>query len=133
MYCPNPDCPDLDEVGIPAEFLPDVTHCHICGAALVTEIPDWAKRESSRHDTSLVPVLKVNNAVLLPLAKSLLKSAGISFSIRNENIEGFISQGQLGTGFNPLTGSQEIYVEECNLEEARTLLEKLGRPETEEA
>jgi hypothetical protein len=127
MYCPNPDCPDLDAQGIPGEYFPEVTHCPICGAALVAEMPEWVTRQSASHDDKLVSVLKVTNAALLPLAKSLLESAGIDFTVRNELVQGLIGWGQVGTGFNVLTGPPEILVEERNLDEARTLLERLGQ------
>ncbi len=133
MYCPNPDCPDLNEAGIPAEYLPEITHCPLCGAALVPKFPDWAVPDTPPDNTNLVPVLKITNAALLPLAKSLLESADIDFTVRNELVQGLIGGGQFGTGFNPLTGPPEIYVEECNLHEARTLLEQLGQSDEKDA
>ncbi len=133
MYCPNPDCPDLDDLGIPGEYVQEVTHCPICGAGLITEVPEWVKRGSATSDEKLVPVLSVTNPALLPLAKSILDSAGIPFTVRNELVQGLIGWGQLGTGFNLLTGPPVILVEERKLDEARTLLEQLGQSEEEDA
>ena len=133
MYCPNPDCPDLDALGSPGEYLPEVTHCPICGAALVTEMPEWVNRESATRDEKLVPVLTVTNPALLPLAKSILDSAGIPFTVRNELVQGLIGLGQFGTGFNVLTGPPEILVEERKLDEVRTLLEQPGQSDEEDA
>ena len=131
MYCPNPDCPDLVQLGSPGEFLPEVTHCPICGSGLVADMPEWAKSEAAPESEKLVPVFRVTNAALLPLAKSILESADIPFTVRDEMVQGLIGGGQLGTGFNVLTGAPKILVVESNAAEARALLEQLGAPEEE--
>ena len=40
MYCPNRECPDFKQTGVPGEFVEDVTFCPFCGSALVKEMPD---------------------------------------------------------------------------------------------
>ena len=39
MYCPNRDCPDMQEDGVPGEYLDTVTVCPKCGTTLVAEFP----------------------------------------------------------------------------------------------
>ena len=40
MYCPNRECPDFKQTGVPGEFVEDVTVCPFCGSALVKEMPE---------------------------------------------------------------------------------------------
>ena len=40
MYCPNRECPDFKQTGVPGEFVEDVTVCPFCGSALVEEMPE---------------------------------------------------------------------------------------------
>jgi len=41
VYCPNRECPDFAEDGVPGEYVETVTVCPKCGAALVAEFPAW--------------------------------------------------------------------------------------------
>jgi hypothetical protein len=45
MYCPNPDCPDFKETGVPGEYIEGVTICPFCGSNLVEQIPDTRPEE----------------------------------------------------------------------------------------
>ncbi|MBZ5587666.1 MAG: hypothetical protein LAO05_03815 [Acidobacteriia bacterium] len=46
MYCPNRECPDFQEDGVPGEYLDTVSICPKCGAALVAE---WPPAEAPRE------------------------------------------------------------------------------------
>jgi hypothetical protein len=39
MYCPNLECPDFKQTGVPGEFVQGVSVCPFCGSALVHEMP----------------------------------------------------------------------------------------------
>ena len=39
MYCPNRECPDFQDDGVPGEYVDTVSVCPKCGAALVAEWP----------------------------------------------------------------------------------------------
>ena len=39
MYCPNHECPDFQEDGVPGEYVDTVSVCPKCGAVLVAEWP----------------------------------------------------------------------------------------------
>lgn len=39
MYCPNPDCIDYQEDGLPGEYIDSVTVCPKCETHLVPELP----------------------------------------------------------------------------------------------
>lgn len=39
MYCPNPQCIDYEQDGVPGEYVDTVTACPKCGTALVAELP----------------------------------------------------------------------------------------------
>ncbi len=39
MYCPNPECIDYEQDGVPGEYVDTVTTCPKCGTALVAELP----------------------------------------------------------------------------------------------
>ena len=130
-HCPNPDCPDLVEMGEAGEYRAETADCPVCGTPLAAGPPP-AEAPDAHEGEDLIPVLEVHNAALLPVAKSLLDSAGIAFAVRNEEVQGLVGWGQIGTGFNPLTGPPEIAVGEHDVEEARALLEELQRSESSE-
>jgi hypothetical protein len=39
VYCPNHECPDFQEDGVPGEYVDTVSVCPKCGAVLVAEWP----------------------------------------------------------------------------------------------
>ncbi len=78
-YCPNRDCPDLLISGIPAEFLPDLTHCSSCNATLVADQP-FLPVGSGRH---LHPRLGLLAAAVPPGLKLL----GAVFGWDDDNVD----------------------------------------------
>jgi hypothetical protein len=47
VYCPNRECPDFAEDGIPGEYVETITVCPKCGATLV---PEWPPIEAPDLD-----------------------------------------------------------------------------------
>lgn len=77
------------------------------------------------EDYAFVTVLTTGNQVTVAIAKSILEGAGITYVIKNENLQDLFALGRLGTGFNPLVGPMEIQVHADSIEEAVDLLEDL--------
>ena len=73
----------------------------------------------------LTPVLSVANPALIALAKSLLDAEGIEYLVRGENVQDLFGWGQLGAGFNIVTGPAEFVVREDDAQRARELLRNL--------
>jgi len=65
------------------------------------------------------------NPAVLAVAKSLLEGAGLRFFIRNEGVQSLFGWGEMGTGYNFITGPPVLMVEAARAEEARELLEPL--------
>ncbi len=62
---------------------------------------------------------------ILVVAKSLLEGAGLRFFVRNERVQSLFGWGEMGTGYNFITGPPVLMVEAARVEEARKLLEPL--------
>jgi len=73
MYCP--ECH--------AEYVPGFTRCADCGTDLVGVLP--AARPAPRHSNdAVVTVFSSHDPGLVAIARSLLQSADIRFSVRGE-------------------------------------------------
>ena len=135
MYCPKQDCPHAKRTGQPAEFQPGVIECSDCGSALVEAEPVWPDEvpdESTDEQmewAAFVPVLTLQGAATVSVAKSLLQSAGIRFFIKNEQVQDLFGVGQLGSGFNAITGAPVVLVEPERAEEVAELLASLEAEE----
>jgi hypothetical protein len=106
MWCPNQECPDLEESGSPAEFVEGRLTCTFCGADLVPDRPAWADEKAA--EIRLAPVMPILDASWLPRVKSILDDAGVRF--------------RLQAGFGSTAGAPQIMVEEGDLERATALL-----------
>jgi len=73
----------------------------------------------------LVTIFRSGNPALVPLAKSLLESAEISFVTKGENVQDLIGWGRFPAGLNLIVGPVEFQVDQKDAEEARRLLEDL--------
>ncbi|MBN1794340.1 MAG: DUF2007 domain-containing protein [Candidatus Omnitrophica bacterium] len=75
--------------------------------------------------SGFVTVLKTGNNALIAMAKSLLESAGIEYTVKGEYSQDFFAFGRLGTGFSPIVGPVEIQVLREDEEDTRGLLASL--------
>lgn len=116
MFCP--------ECG--GEYRSGFTRCVDCGVALTAWPPRAAPAEEP-HPADLVTVFSSSNPALIPLAKSLLESAGIEFTTKGEFIQDWIGWGRFPAGVNVVTGPIEFQVDSGNAEEARELLRDLEK------
>ncbi|MCK4258008.1 MAG: DUF2007 domain-containing protein [Halanaerobiales bacterium] len=105
------------------EYVEGIEECADCGAKLVEELPLEEKKNYVFED--LVTVLVPSSQSITLIAKSLLEDAGIPYFAKNEDVQNLFALGQLGTGFNPLTGPVEIQVAQKYEEAARELLNEL--------
>lgn len=111
MICPN----------CGADFLDDEQRCPHCGKASasadVNERPD--------PTLELVTVFTTGDPADVMVAKSLLESAGIEFSAKDEGVQDVFGAGRIGSGFNVMAGQVEIQVRPEDEKVARELLLQL--------
>jgi len=88
MFCPNPECPDLELSGVRGEYADGVTICARCGAYLV----DVVKPDRPVDDSGVEPLLEDPEAFFeswapteIPVIKSILEGAKIPYATRGEN------------------------------------------------
>jgi hypothetical protein len=138
--CPNPDCPDIKLFGVVGEYNDSVYSCPKCDA-LLENVQDGAEVGAEQGNAVAQPVayrlaVKLSNAAVVPVAKSLLDSAGILYFVKNEIEQDLVGYGRIGTGFNIAIGEVEFWVDEESLEEAVQVLRELDnqeRPQTSSA
>ena len=88
--------------------------CRICK----NEFHVIEKASPARFITVYVPRNESEHLV----AQSILKSENIEFFSKNFTVQNLFGAGQIGTGFNIVTGPIQIQVPEENAKEARALL-----------
>ena len=95
MYCPNPDCPDVQETGEPGEYRDDVRVCPKCGAELISGAPgddrDGAGTgaEGDAESTgALVAVAAFNYRQDAELAASFLQANGVEAAVFGDDCGG---------------------------------------------
>lgn len=119
MFCP--ECR--------AEYRDEITTCPDCDVDLVVELPV----EPELSDEDLVLVLETADVAVLPVVKSVLRSADIPFVVQGDEAMGVLPVGKIGLGGLTSRGhglSAAILVPRDHEEEARALLNEL--PEIED-
>jgi hypothetical protein len=122
MFCPR----------CGAEYRPGFTECADCLVPLVEYLPEPEAQEP-HTEVTLVTVFQSSNVSLLALAKSLLSAKGIPFIVKGEVLQDLFGWGRFPTSMNLATGPADIQVSSENEEEARTLLARLGTPDSRSA
>ncbi len=74
------------------------------------------------YPVRFVTIYVPNNESERMAAQAILKSANIQFFCKNFTVQNLFGAGQIGTGFNIVTGPIQIQVPEEDAEEARELL-----------
>ena len=69
-----------------------------------------------------VPVLVPQGAGMEPFIKTVLESAGIRCSVKNEGVQDLFGYGRVGTGFSVFAGTPAVLVEPTRAEESAELL-----------
>ena len=107
-----------------AEYQPDFTRCSDCLVDLVEPgaQPEAASEPAERGPTALtdpVCVYRSTQRGRLPLAESLLRSAGIPFVASGEHVQQLIGLDVFGPA--------ELYVSAADTDDARAVLADLDR------
>lgn len=128
--CPNPDCLDIEDCGVPGEYLDSVEICPTCGASLEAAkgVSGVTPPVASAHAPMGYELAgKVSDAAVVPVAKSLLESAGIMYVTKNETTQDLFGVGRLGIGYNPILGEVEFWVDPGDAREVQEILEDLKK------
>jgi hypothetical protein len=120
---------DLDEWR--PEVFPIVESILLGRGVDVAELKASAERDRAaarEDDRTFVRVMELPDPGALAIAKSLLQEAGVDFFIKNEETQALFGWGQLGTGYNVITGPPVVMVDSSRLDEVRELLAPLLKP-----
>ncbi|MEE8278273.1 MAG: DUF2007 domain-containing protein [Thermoanaerobaculia bacterium] len=110
-------CPECE-----AEYREGIVECPDCEVALGESLPPLKHPERN-----FVPVFETADVALLPVVKSLLTSAGITFMVQGDEALGLLPVGRFGGGIT-VAGqglAATIHVVEERAEEALELLAPL--------
>jgi hypothetical protein len=125
MYCPNPECLDFVEDGVPGEYVDTVSVCPKCGTRLVSGPPPEAPaarsegagvRIGGREDDPPVEVASFGYRQDAELAASYLIARGIEAAVHADDAGGEYA----GVGFS--TGAR-VLVPTSRVAEALALLD----------
>lgn len=119
MYCPQ----------CRSEYVSGIAECPECGVGLVQKLSQPARPQPTSEP---VVVFATGRSDLIALAKSILMSAGIEFSVRNEEVQDLFGYGRFPGGSSLLMGPIEIAVAEEDASDARALLAGLEPSESSE-
>ncbi len=103
------------------EYREGFTSCYDCGVSLVAELAP----EPTVEYVDLVTVFTTGHEGIVALARSILDSASIEYSLKGESLQDLFAMGRIGSGFNPVVGPVEIQVRKDDEEKARILLSEL--------
>lgn len=129
MSCPNSECPDMKLTGIAGRYRSETSVCPRCGSGLVEVRPEPPKEDESVEGPTgyldfeeFVPVLKMPNSTMIPLAKSLLNAAGIRYFIKNERVQDLHGHPRPSPSHYLSIYEPKIFVEPKRAQEAYDLL-----------
>jgi hypothetical protein len=132
IYCPNHECPDFKQTGVPEEFVEDVTVCPFCGSALVEEAPDMnpsQARDETERDKGDSDTIDHSSEKLVVIATySFRHDAELAITyLTNNGIDVVESADDYG-GTNPVVGfitGIRLLALESQAQRATALLEKV--------
>ncbi len=103
------------------EYREGFATCYDCGVPLVAQLPPEPRPEY----VQLVTVFSTGNEGIIAVARSILDSAGIEYTLKGEGLQDLFALGRIGSGFNPVVGPVEVQVHESDATRARELLAEL--------
>lgn len=110
------------------EFVDEVTVCPDCDVALVAEMP-----EGNDADEPFVKVFRTADTSLLPVVKSVLGGAGISYIVQGDEAQGLYPFGSVGGGSDERLLGAVVLVPQSRREAAEAVLEELDTADREES
>ncbi len=134
MYCPNLECPDSRQTGVPGEFVEGVTACPFCGSALVEKMPTMNpseapdKTERGRGEFSAIDDSSEKRVVIATYSFRADAELAITYLINN-GIDVVESPDDCG-GTNPVVGFAtgiRLLAPERQAKRAIALLKKVQR------
>jgi hypothetical protein len=129
MFCPNPDCPDLEASGVRGEYREGITHCPTCGTALV----DGVASESAQvlqlvdGDVEVETVFVTADGTEAAVVRSLLDSSDIPYIVDGAAGQDYLGLGLAGVGVIG-RGGVAFKVRTEDVEAARALLAESELP-----
>lgn len=84
----------------------------------------WSRKSNDDRENSWVTVYQVANASQLVFLKSVLENAKIPYAVVGERAQNLFGLGQMGTGYNVITGPVRLQVPASQAEEALQLLQE---------
>ena len=130
MYCPNPECLDFIEDGVPGEYLDTVSVCPKCGTRLVAGPPPEALGGSARdaglgapgrEDDPPVEVASFGSRQDAELAAGYLVARGIEAVVLADDAGGEFAGVGSGSGARVLVPTSRVA-------EALALLDEADQP-----
>lgn len=130
MFCPNPDCPDLEASGVRGEYTEGITHCASCGEALVDHVASDSAQTLQMVDGDIEaePVFVTADGTEVAVVRSLLESSDIPFIVNGAAGQDYLGLGLAGVGVAG-RGGVAFRVRSEDVEIVRGLLEGLELPE----
>lgn len=120
MYCPK----------CLSEYLDHINTCVDCSVKLLKDTEPLRERNTNigdfgnKRSFSKKVVFESHNQGLVALAKSLLQSEEIHYTVKNEYLQNFYGLGSF-SGFDPIGGKVQLCVMEIDFKLAKEILKKL--------
>lgn len=132
MFCPNPDCPDLEASGVRGEYREGITLCPRCGEALVEHLASESAQvlQLVDGDIELETVLVTADGTEATVVRSLLDSTDIPYVVNGAAGQDYLGLGLAGIGVIG-RGGVAFRVRTQDVETVRGLLEGLELPADE--
>jgi uncharacterized Zn finger protein (UPF0148 family) len=133
MYCPNPECPDFKDTGIPGEYVAGVTVCPFCDSRLVEKMPDTKARakqdeaeqeekETKQEEEPFSTIDELDEELVAITTYNLRQDAELAITyLINQGIDVFESPDD-GGGTIPAAGGIRLLVPKSQAEQAAALL-----------
>jgi uncharacterized Zn finger protein (UPF0148 family) len=137
MYCPNPECPDFQETGVPGEYVGGVTVCPFCESRLVDQMPDMnppvekaEAHEAKEEEEPFSMIDELDEDLVAVATYSLRQDAELAITyLINRGIDVFESSDDCG-GTVPVLGfitGTRLMVPKSQAEQAIALLQSVEK------
>jgi hypothetical protein len=132
MFCPNPECPDLEASGVRGEYREGITQCPSCGEPLVERVASESAQALRMvdGDIELETVFVTADGTEATVVRSLLDSSDIPYVLNGAAGQDYLGLGLAGIGVIG-RGGVAFRVRTEDLETVRGLLEGLELPADE--